>query len=164
MAAAYRPGAMRTPAALLRLAPLLAAVVLATAGCVFPGLEPVPEGPLVTVETRGGECPNGPCGGTVAVERDGRVHATAPEARELGRLPENVRAPLEAAVRAADFDRLRSRPFTGECPVNVDGQEIIYTFTTASGDVRLASCEVEIDPSDPLFVAVAAALAAVGAP
>jgi hypothetical protein len=150
---------MRSPAAAL----LVVAVLVVGCG-VFPGLDPVPNGPLVTVETRGGECFDGPCGGTVAVERDGRVHATAPRPQELGRLPADVRTALEQAVRVADFERLRSRPFTGECPVNVDGQELVYTFTTPSGAVRLASCEVEIDPSDPLFVAVAAALSAVGAP
>jgi hypothetical protein len=42
--------------------------------------------------------------------------------------------------------------------MNFDGQEQIYTFATAGGPVRLASCEVEIDPSDPLFAAVESAL------
>jgi hypothetical protein len=139
---------------------LVAAVfVLLAAGCgLLPALEPAPSGPIVTVETRGGECFDGPCGGTIAVERDGRVHASAPRPAELGVLPPASRAALEQAVAAADFERLRARPFTGECPVHVDGQEVIYTFTTRSGTVRLASCEVEIDPSDPLFVAVAQAL------
>jgi hypothetical protein len=45
--------------------------------------------------------------------------------------------------------------------VAFDGQETIYTFATASGVERIASCEVEVDPSDPLFVAVSAALATV---
>ena len=42
-----------------------------------------------------------------------------------------------------------------------DGQETVYTFTTPSGTERIASCEVDIDPAHPLFVAVSAALAAV---
>ena len=56
-----------------------------------------------------------------------------------------------------------SHPFTGECPVNVDGQEIIYEFGAPSGTERIASCEVEVDPGLPSFAAVQAALAAVGA-
>ncbi len=143
------------------------ALVLATmaAGCgLLPGLDPPPAGPLVTVETRGGHCRQGPCGGTVVIDRDGRVHATAPDAAELGTLPDDLRRGLEQAVRVADFERLASRPFTGECPVNFDGQEQVYTFTTPAGPVRLASCEVEIDPSDPLFAAVQAALDAVRPP
>ena len=45
-----------------------------------------------------------------------------------------------------------------------DGQETIYIFTAALGTrfERIASCEVEVDPSHPLFVAVSAALQAAG--
>lgn len=150
---------MRLPTILL--IALALALAASLAGCgILPGIDSPPAGPLVTVETRGGHCRLGPCGGTVVIERDGRVHATAPEPAELGTLPDHLRRGLEQAVRSADFARLRARPFTGECPVNFDGQEQVYTFTTASGPVRLASCEVEIDPSDPLFVAVQGALEA----
>ena len=154
---------MPTPKLLARRAAPLVAILLvvAVAACAreLPGVEPsaIP-GPLVTVETRGGECPAGACGSTIAVEWDGRVHSLAPAAAEMGHLPENVRAALDRAVRVADFRRIASRPFTGECPTAFDGQETIYTFTTPTGPVRLASCEVEIDPSDPLFVAVQAAI------
>ncbi len=140
----------------------LATLEIGLGGCgLLPALESPAAGPLVTIETRGGHCRQGPCGGIVAIERDGRVHATAPVAAELGRLPENLKTGLEQVIRTADFQRLRSRPFSGECPVNFDGQEMIYTFTAAGGPIRLASCEVEIDPLDPLFATIEAALAAV---
>ncbi len=126
------------------------------AGCAF--LEPPPTAPLVTVQVRGGECPDGACGGTTAVERDGRVHLVAPRSEELGRAPGEAIAALDAAVRAADFAAIKSKPFTGECPVNFDGQEFIYEFSTPSGVQRIASCEVEIDPGHPLFAAVQAAV------
>ena len=116
------------------------------------------EGPLVVLEVRGGECPQGACGGTTVIEREGRVHTTAPEAAELGVVPSEVLQGLIVEIDQADFDALSARPFSGECPVNVDGQELIYTFGTANGQVRLASCEVEIDPENPLFVAVNAAI------
>jgi hypothetical protein len=151
---------MRTPPPPIRFA-AVALVAALIGGCgLLPALEPVPAGPLVTVETRGGECFNGPCGGTIAIERDGRVHSLAPAAAELGSIPEPLRVALDQAIRTADFEGLRARPFTGECPVHVDGQETIYTFTTSAEVVRLASCEVEIDPDDPLYRAVDAALAA----
>ena len=151
---------MPTPARLVQLVSTIVLVAVVAPGCgLLPALEPIPDGPLVTVETRGGECFDGPCGRTIAVERNGRIHATAPRPAELGQLPESSRLALEQAIRSADFDRLRSRPFTGECPVHVDGQEVIYTFPTLNGDVRLASCEIELDPGDPLFRAVGAALA-----
>jgi hypothetical protein len=117
-------------------------------------------GPLVTVTVRGGECPEGACGGTTVIERDGRVHQTAPAPAELGTLPGHVLTSLDAAVKTTDFDVVRARPFTGECPVNVDGQEFIYEFGAPGGTERIATCETEIDPEHPLFLAVSAALAA----
>ena len=117
-------------------------------------------GPLATVTVRGGECVNGPCGGTTVIERDGRVHQTEPAAAELGRLPDDVLTALDAAVKTADFDVIRARQFTGECPVAFDGQEYMYEFGAPGGTERIASCDTEIDPNHPLFVAIAAALAA----
>ncbi len=118
-------------------------------------------GPLLSVTVRGGECPEGACGGTTVIERDGRVHQTAPGPVEIGRLPDNLLTGLDAAVKTTDFDVIRARPFTGECPVNFDGQEFIYEFGAPSGTERIATCETQIDENDPLFVAVSAALTAV---
>jgi hypothetical protein len=120
--------------------------------------------PLVIVETRGGECPRGPCGSTIAIDPDGRVHATAPTRADLGMLSEANLDALQVEVARADFAVLESRPFTDTCPTAFDGQETIYTFATASGAVRIASCEVVVDPAAPLYVAVAAALAGVARP
>jgi hypothetical protein len=117
------------------------------------------DGTIVTVETTGGECVQGACGGTIAIEADGRIHATAPASAELGRVSAITLEGLATEVAQADFGRLQSRPFTDTCPIAFDGQETIYTFTTPSGPVRLDSCKVVVDPADPLFVAVAAALA-----
>ena len=152
---------------LARLATLVLALLATPAlgGCaLLADLEPRAAGPLVTVERHGGLCPEGECRSVLVIERDGRVHETEPEALERGRVPEVLRSALEAVVLRADFDRLAARPFAGQCPVAYDGQETIYTFTTQDGPVRLASCEVEIDTTDPLFVAVDAALAAAPAP
>lgn len=138
---------------------LLACLLLAAAfvsGCSL--VEPAPSGPLVTVQVRGGECPEGACGGTTAIERDGRVHVVAPVAEELGRAPGEAVAALDAAIRTADFGAIRAKPFTGECPVNFDGQELIYEFRTPSGVQRIASCETEVDPEHPLFLAVHAVI------
>lgn len=137
----------RLIAALLLLAFLLT-------GCSL--VEAPPTGPLVIVQVRGGECPEGACGGTTAIERDGRVHLIAPRAEELGRAPQEAVTALDAAIRATDFAAIKSKPFTGECPVNFDGQELIYEFTTPSGTERIASCEIEVDPTHPLFAAVRA--------
>ncbi len=121
-------------------------------------------GPLLTYTVRGGECPEGACGGTTVIERDGRVHQTVPEAAEIGRVPEAALAALDAAVTTTDFGVIKARPFTGECPVNFDGQEQIFEFGAPGGVERIATCEVEVDPEHPLFAAATAALAAAEAP
>jgi hypothetical protein len=125
---------------------------------------PTPTGPLVTVETRGGMCPQGACDSTIAFDAGGRVHTIAPVPRELGVLPDDVLEALVTEIAQADFVALKGHRFTGTCPLAFDGQETIYTVTTASGAMRLASCDVVVDPAAPLFVAIAAALAHVAAP
>jgi len=138
---------------------LLAAVV-GLAGCA-PGTPiAIPgTGPLVTVQTRGGMCPaGGMCDETVTLEQDGRVHSSAKPPNDLGRVSVEGMTALKAAIQAADYTALKSKPFTGECPVNFDGQELIFTFAAPGGNQRIATCEVEVDWGDPLFVAVATAL------
>ena len=124
---------------------------------------PVPtaplDDPLLTLTTRGGECPDGACMSVVVIERTGRVHDLEPAPAERGAVRPDVMLALQAAVDAADFASIKSHPFTGECPVNFDGQEQIYEFSTDAGVERIASCEVEIDPEHPLFTTVEAALA-----
>jgi hypothetical protein len=110
-------------------------------------------GPLLTLTVRGGECPEGACGNTTVIERDGRVHQTKPAAAELGQVPPDVLAALDAAIKTTDFAVIRSRPFTGECPVNFDGQEQIFEFGAPGGVERIATCESEVDMESPVFLA-----------
>lgn len=139
----------------------LVVAVLALAGCTsatsnvpLPGL-----GPLVTVQLRGGMCPDGNmCDSTVTLERDGRVHSSAKPPNDLGRVSANAYAALDAAIGSTDFAAMKAKPFTGECPVAFDGQELIFTFAVGSASERIASCETEIDWGSPLFIAVANAL------
>jgi hypothetical protein len=103
-------------------------------------------------------CAQGACDSTIAIETDGRVHAIAPAPADLGTLPDRGLEALNTEIAQADFAALTSRPFTGTCPIAFDGQETVYTFSIGSDTQRIASCEVVIDPSAPLFLAVAAAL------
>jgi hypothetical protein len=135
--------------------------IAALAGCNSAVSLPLPgTGPLVTVSTRGGMCPAGACDKGVILDRDGHVHAAAKPPNDLGQVPADVMATLSAAVQATDYAALRSHPFTGECPVNFDGQELVFEFGAGAGTQRIASCEVDIDWGHPLFVAVGAALGA----
>uniref|UniRef100_UPI00164FC12F hypothetical protein n=1 Tax=Enterococcus faecium TaxID=1352 RepID=UPI00164FC12F len=79
---------------------------------------------------------------------------------DLGRVPAEAMSTLTAAVAATDYAAIRSHPFTGECPVNFDGQELVFEFAVGAGTQRIASCEVDIDWGHPLFVAIGVALGA----
>jgi hypothetical protein len=114
--------------------------------------------PLLTVESRGGECVDGPCGSTVVLERGGRVHSAAKPPNDLGIVAAPELAALTAAIGAADFPAIEGHPFRGECPTAYDGQELVFEFDTPGGIERIATCEVEVDFGSPLFLAVANAL------
>jgi hypothetical protein len=114
--------------------------------------------PLVSVESRGGECPSGTCDRLLNVEADGRIHEVIPKDRVLGTAPPEVIDALRVEVEQADYLAIRSRPFTDTCPIAFDGQQVIYTFHVTTGDREIDSCKIAIDPADPLFVAVDAAL------
>ena len=152
----YRRAAMH-PRPLVSAIAALALLAVSVAGCGVEAVIPT-VGPLVTVELRGGECAAAPCGMTVFLERDGRVHQAAKPPNDLGTVPPDQLAAIDTAIKVTDFAALRSHPFTRDCPTAVDGQEIVYTFATPSGTERIASCEVDIDEGLPLFVAVATAL------
>ena len=143
---------------------LVAAGLLAACQSVpsVASLVPAAAGPLVTITTRGGECMNGPCGATIAIGRDGSVAQTEPASADLGTVPAEILAGLDAAIKTTDFDAVRARPFPGECPVNFDGQEVIFEFGAPGGVERIASCETQIDPDQPVFAATVAAVTAVG--
>jgi hypothetical protein len=145
---------------------LVATLGVTVVGCspaAIASVLPVPSGPLVTVTTRGGECVNGPCGSTIVIERDGRVHQVMPQAADLGALPAEALGALDRAVKTTNFDAIRARKFTGECPTAYDGQETVYEFGAPTGTERIASCETEIDPNQPVFAAFTAALRSVAA-
>jgi hypothetical protein len=151
---------MKTPSRAVT-AVLIIAAMLALGACQAIDA-PAARGPLVSAERRGGECPAGPCESLVVIERDGRVHQVKPGSAELGRMGAGRLSALDAAIRTTDFAVLRSRPFTGECPTAFDGQEVIYTFGAPGGPQRVASCEVEIDPANPLFLIVESQLSVGG--
>ena len=160
---------------LLVLALLLATVLIAactaasSGGSGSPTAPPSSDTPItppasdvsVTIETVGGHCLEGACGGTVTISSDGTVKQTAPKPADLGTVSEPTLEALITEVEQADFDAIQSQPFTDTCPIAFDGQQFIYTFTVGSQVEKIDSCEVVVDPANPLFVAVEAALAEV---
>ena len=115
---------------------------------------------LLAVTARGGHCREGfTCETVTVIGRDGRISRLAPDPAELGTVRPDVLDALDLAIRSADFELIKSRPFTGECPTAFDGQELVYEFAAPSGVQKIASCEVGIDENDPFWLTVAAALA-----
>jgi hypothetical protein len=145
---------------LFRLAAVLLLASLAACNSAIGSATEAPAtGTLVTVTTHGGLCATVPCDSSAFLDADGHVHASTKPPNDLGQVPANVMATLTAAIATTDFAAVKSHPFTGQCPVAVDGQELIFEFAVASSTQRIASCEVQIDWGSPLFVALAAALA-----
>src|SRR5262249_27713394 len=75
----------------------LLAAALALTGCSS-SLTIPSTGPLVSVEMRGGMCPNGACDSSVILDRDGRVHSAAKPPNDLGRVDAKAMAALDAAI------------------------------------------------------------------
>lgn len=141
---------------------LLVAAAITLGGCDLlpPGTVPEALNPvLVTYEASGGECPQGPCGFKAQIFRDGRVVRSDGMAQ---RVDDQTLAQLTEQVAAADWDAILDRPFEGECPKNVDGQEQVYTFHVAPEPVVVASCTTAIDPEQDPFRLVGGILFAVG--
>jgi len=136
---------------------LLAALVLAGCGSgsapLLPGASTAPVGAaLVAVESTGGECRSGLCSSVVTITTSGQVSRDGGPAVAV---PQPMLAALVEAIRATDVAIVLARPFTGECPVNYDGQKQIYAIATPNdGSVVIDSCEVEVDPAAPLFAAI----------
>ena len=114
---------------------------------------------VISIETRGGECPSGSCNRLVNIDDSGRIHEVIPKDRIVGTVPKGIVEALQIEMVQANYNLLQSKPFTGTCPTAVDGQETIFTFHIPTGDEEIASCKVAIDENHPLFRAVAAALA-----
>ena len=155
---------------MLRVLTLIALGVLATA-CSAPGktvgpasleqsASPVPANAAVMqVRYTGGMCPYGACETLLTVNRDGSFSRTSGKGpAQTGVLDTAKVAALSTEIARADFARIKSVPFTGTCPTAYDGQELIYTFHTASGPEEIASCKVQVDADSALFKAVQAVL------
>lgn len=114
--------------------------------------------PLLSIEIVGGECAEGACHRLINLDGDGRLHEVIPKDRTVGTVPKELVDAVQIEMDQADFNLIESRPFTGECPTAVDGQELIYTFHLVTGDEQIRSCKVAIDVHHPLFRAVAAVM------
>lgn len=117
-----------------------------------------PSGALVTVELRGGECVAAICDTLITLDASGRIHLSAKPPNDLGTASAAQLKALQDAIDTTDFAALRRPVFSGTCPTAYDGQELIFSFTTAHGVERLASCQTALDYNAPVFKALSAAM------
>jgi hypothetical protein len=123
-----------------------------------PSPSPTPTGPLLTIESRGGHCMDGPCGRTLIVEFDGRVHEAAKPPNDLGFIEPDLLVKLQQAIADADFAAIKARPFVDTCPTAYDGMEIVVDFSTPHGIEHIEGCRVAIDWAAPPFATIKVAL------
>lgn len=139
---------------------LVLALTLGACSLLPPGTVPAAlDQPLVVYATSGGECPDGDCGFTAEIYRDGRVNRgdgmeQVVDGPSLARLIEQV--------EGADWEAILAVPFEGECPRNFDGQEEIYTFNVGPEPVVIASCTTLVDHSQEPFQTVQGILFGLG--
>jgi len=104
---------------------------------------------LLKVENTGGRCTYGLCYSEIFIYQDGEYLYKENQEELKGSFSEEEIKKLEELVSEADFKKIKSKKFTGQCPVEYDGSELIYTFYQPNE--RIASCEFEIDESSALF-------------
>ncbi len=112
-------------------------------------------GPLVTIDAHGGRCVEGECRAVTTIDRSGRLTIDADGGPQVLSVAPDLLRVLAAAVDSTDYARITAVPFEGLCSTAVDGMELTYTFHPAGRPpVTFSSCEVAIDPADPLFHAL----------
>jgi hypothetical protein len=106
------------------------------------------DGVLVTYLAHGGHCRTGTCEFNAAIHADGTVDRSDGMEQVVDPMSLGL---LTKGIEAADWDAILAVPFTGECPVNFDGQEQVYTFHVEPEPIVIASCTTEVDPSQEPF-------------
>lgn len=113
---------------------------------------------ILNVVFMGGLCQYGVCSQQIDFYEDGTVLAqSGNDTTTVKQIEPEFMERLVNESEAADFDDIRSVPFTEICPTAYDGQETVFSFFLSTGPEVVASCSVQVDMSHPLFVAVNAA-------
>lgn len=104
---------------------------------------------LISIRYIGGLCPDGVCSSEKLILRDGSSEIVDEVKGALVDMADILE--LIELVDNTDYEKIRSRRFTGVCPITYDGQEVIYTFYTSHGIEQVSSCITEIDDALPIF-------------
>lgn len=130
-----------------------AVVAMSLSSCTFssPGREPA-EGPLAERHTWGGLCAEGACFSTLLVEADGTWTYEDERGSTRGELRPRQLDRVHAAVGATYLGS--APPHEGLCEADRDGTSVRYGWAGPDGWRTASSCEVQVDPRDPLVRAL----------
>ncbi|MGV0023576.1 hypothetical protein [Phormidesmis priestleyi] len=133
---------------------------------------------IVSVRREGGFCRPGGCFSEVAIFADGTYRYSDPTQQKTGNLNRLEIQRFQKRIAAANFQKIKSQPFTGTCPLAYDGPETVYTFrkgdlfeisaradrteisaradrteisARADRTEVIRSCQTQIDGKNPLF-------------
>lgn len=126
-----------------------AVVAVSLSSCAFssPGREPA-EGPLAERHTWGGMCAEGDCFSTLLVEADGTWTYEDERGSTRGELRPRQLDRVHDAVAATGLGS--APPYDGLCEADRDGTSVRYAWAGPDGWRTASSCEVRVDPGDPL--------------
>ncbi len=106
---------------------------------------------IVSIRREGGFCRPGGCFSEVAIFADGTYRYSDRTQQKTGRINRLEIRRFQKRIAAANFEKIKSQPFTGTCPLAYDGPETVYTFRKGSQTEVIRSCQTQIDGKNPLF-------------
>jgi hypothetical protein len=112
---------------------------------------PVAKNLVVSVRREGGHCRVGGCFSEVAIFADGTYRYSDPNQQKTGKINRFEIRRFQQRIATADFEKIKSQPFTGTCPLAYDGPETVYTFRKGDRAEVIRSCQTQIDSKNPLF-------------
>jgi hypothetical protein len=131
--------------------------VLAACGaiaCLPPIQVPSAQEPLLKLRYEGGmrRCTQPDCATQIAIRGDGTFQFLDGIGKQFsGKVKPKDLSDLKGQIARANFTQLKSRPFTGTCPIAFDGTKTIYTFYNTKTPVMIDSCKITVNPTNPLF-------------
>jgi len=107
---------------------------------------------LIKIEATGGLCPYGECNSELIIFNNGFYNSSTNNKQEkVGNLDEIDLLDLKQLIKNSNFKDIKSKPFTGTCPIAYDGQEDIYTFFFDKGTESISDCNYELNYDEGLF-------------
>lgn len=113
--------------------------------------EPIKDPFLLKVRKTGGMCRLNSCDRELTILRDGTYRYADATKTGTGRLSRKTFTRLKQRLSRLNLEQVRSKPFTGTCPIAYDGPETLYRFLIGNTVEEVSDCKVAIDPRDPLF-------------